>query len=292
VKPHPPIIRRTESHFVSAGGRTLFRRAWIPERVDRVLLLVHGICEHSGRYEAIGRWFAERHSAVHAFDHQGHGRASGRRGHVRRFGHLLDDLESIFVAVESEHRGLPVFPVGHSMGGLVVTEFLRRKPAVAGAVISGAALALPPSITAPRVLALRSASCLAPYWRIASRIDTDTLSRDPAVGAAYLEDPLVLSHMTLGLASELFGTIRRAAQGAADIEVPTLVLHGEDDPICPVEGSRSFANALAPRSELRIYPGLRHEIFNEPEREAIFEDIADWLRRHAEFVASPQAAPG
>lgn len=274
-----PIIRRTESHFVSESGRTLFRRAWIPERVDQVLLLVHGLAEHSGRYEGIARWFAERNTAVHAFDHQGHGRANGRRGHLRRFRHLLDDLGSVLSTVQNEHPEHRVILVGHSMGGLVVTEFLRaRKPKVPGAVISGAALALHPRISSLRVSMLRVAQRLAPLWRISTIIDTEALSRDPAVGIAYSADPLVLKRMTLGLAGELFATIRGAAGRAAEIEVPMLLLHGEDDLICPVEGSRSFEAALVTPSELRTYPGLRHEIFNEPERETVFEDIAVWLR--------------
>ena len=284
-----PIIRRTESHFVSADGRTLFRRAWIPERVDQVLLLVHGLCEHSGRYEGVGGWFAERNTAVHAFDHQGHGRALGRRGHLRKFRHLIDDLESVLHTVQSEHPGLRVFLVGHSMGGLVVTEFLRRKPPVTGAVTSGAALVLPPSITGVRVFALRVLRRLAPLWKISTGIDTEALSRDPAVGAAYLADPFVLPRMTLGLAAELFMTVRRALNGAADVEVPMLLLHGEDDPICPLEGSCSFEAQLAPQSELRTYPGLRHEIFNEPEGEAVFADIATWLRGQTKTSASPDS---
>jgi len=292
VEPHLTIIRRTESHFVSADGRTLFRRAWIPGRVDQVILLVHGLCEHSGRYEGVGRWFAERNTAVHAFDHQGHGRAQGRRGHLRKFRHLIDDLESVLRIVQSEHPGLRVFLVGHSMGGLIVTEFLRRKPSVAGAVTSGAALALPPSIRGVRVFALRVVRRLAPLWKISTGIDTAALSRDPEVGAAYLADPLVLPRMTLGLAAELFRTVRRALNGAAHVEVPMLLLHGEDDPICPLEGSRSFEAQLAPQSELRTYPGLRHEIFNEPEGEAVFEDIAAWLSGQAETNTSLDSPPG
>ena len=288
-----PIIRRTESHFVSQDGRTLFRRAWIPDRVERVLLLVHGLAEHSGRYEGLASWFAERNTAVHAFDHQGHGRANGRRGHLRRFRHLLDDLDSVLRSVQSEHAEHRVFLVGHSMGGLIVTEFLRdRKPKVPGAVTSGAALALPPLVSSFRVSLLRVARRLAPRWTISTIIDTDALSRDPAVGTAYSADPLVLKRMTLGLAAELFATIRGAAGGAAEIEVPMLLLHGEDDPICPIEGSRSFESELAAPSELRTYPGLRHEIFNEPERETVFEDIDAWLHGLAETSSLPDSQPG
>lgn len=271
----------------------MFRRAWIPERIDQVLLLVHGVAEHSGRYEGIGRWFAERNTAVHAYDHQGHGRAQGRRGHLGRFSHLLDDLESLLRMVESEHPGLRIFLVGHSMGGLVVTEFLRnRKPSIAGAVTSGAALALSPSVSRVRMFLLRAAGTFASRLRISTRIDNEALSRDPAVGNAYCADPLVLRRITMGLTAQLYATVGQAAAAAPEIEVPMLLMHGEDDPICPVEGSRSFEAELASESELRIYPGLRHEIFNEPERQRVFEDIAAWLRGRGETPAREEPDPG
>ena len=103
-------IRRTERHFYGAQGQTLFRRAWIPDRVDRVLLLVHGLGEHSGRYEEFGSWFARHGFAVHAYDQQGHGRSIGRRGHASRFRHFVDDLEVVRVGVRQRlqtKRGAP-----------------------------------------------------------------------------------------------------------------------------------------------------------------------------------------
>ena len=132
-------IRRTESQLSGARGTSLFCRAWLPPDPERVLLLVHGLAEHSGRYEGAGAWFAARGCAVHAYDQQGHGKSAGVRGHVRRFSDYLDDLEVLLRFVCERHRDLPVFLVGHSMGGLVVASFAReRDPEVAGAVTSGA----------------------------------------------------------------------------------------------------------------------------------------------------------
>ena len=112
-------IRRTQSHVVGAGGHSLLRRAWLSPDPERVLLVVHGYGEHSGRYEHVGSWFAARGCAVHAYDQQGHGRSSGPRGHVRRFADFLDDLEVLRQATAAEHPELPLHLVGHSMGGLV-----------------------------------------------------------------------------------------------------------------------------------------------------------------------------
>ncbi len=276
-----PVIRRTESHFPGPGGRSLFRRAWLPERPDCLLILVHGYAEHSGRYDHVGAWFAKRGCAVHAYDHQGHGRSEGVRGHVRRFGDLLDDLEAFLERVRGEHPELPVFPVGHSMGGLVVCAFAReRQPDVTGAATSGAALAVSGGESRSRLALLRLLRRVAPRLTVERRIEPGALSRDPEVGRAYISDPLIFQRMTLSLGAELLDAASRTRGGAADVRIPMLLLHGERDPLCAAVGSRLFFEQLtSPSCDLRVYPGLRHEIFNEPERETVFADVLDWLRK-------------
>jgi alpha-beta hydrolase superfamily lysophospholipase len=244
-----------------------------------VLVLVHGFAEHSGRYEHVGAWFASRGCAVHAYDQLGHGRSEGRRGHVRSFATLLDDLEAMLAAVRAEHPGARLQLVGHSMGGLVVTALLcERAPDVAGAVTSGAALALGDGVSRGRIRVARWLRRLAPRLALSAGLDAEGLSTDPEVVRAYVEDPLVFRKMTTSLAVELMDAVERTARSAARVRVPLAMLHGEDDRICPVEGTRRFYAGLAvePR-ELRTYPGLRHEIFNEPDQARIFEDVLAWV---------------
>jgi alpha-beta hydrolase superfamily lysophospholipase len=271
-------IRRTESHFAS-GDRTLFRRGWVGPDPGRLLVLVHGFAEHSGRYEHVGRWFAERGFAVHAYDQRGHGRSEGDRGHVDRFDDLLDDLERFLDLARREHLGLPPFVLGHSMGGLEVAAWVSgRRPELAGAVTSGAALEVAEVPSPAQRIALRLMRRLRPKARLDRLIATEALSRDPAVGRAYRDDPLVFQYMTLSLAAALYGAGRGALENARQTEVPMLLLHGEDDPLTPASGSRAFFEQLDPsRSELRIYPGLRHEILNEPEQEQVFADVLGWI---------------
>ena len=136
-----PLIRRTELHFEGGAGRGLFRRAWLPEQAECVLVLVHGYAEHSGRYEAFGAWFGARGCAVHAYDQQGHGLSEGPRGHAASLEALLEDLDAFLAVVGPEHPGLPLFVVGHSMGGLEVAEWACQPRARAdGVAISAAAL--------------------------------------------------------------------------------------------------------------------------------------------------------
>jgi len=285
-----PRIRRRELPFEGAGGVDLFGRAWLPDDPERSVLLVHGWAEHSGRYDHVGAWLAARGCAVHAYDHRGHGRSGGPRGHARRFADYLDDLEIALARARAEAPGLPIFLLGHSMGGLVVAAFLvERDPELAGAVTSGAALSVTDVPGRVQLALLRLLGRIAPRLRMARPIDTQALSRDPEVGRAYAEDPLVLRRMTLGLGAAFLGAVGRTLPAASRVRVPMLLLHGADDPLCPAEGSRAFHAALgAPGSELRIYPGLRHEILNEPEQETVLEDLLGWMQR-VELASAPAA---
>jgi len=270
------VIRRIESHFDGAGGRRLFGRSWLPERPRRSLLLVHGYGEHSGRYEHVAAWFAQRGSAVHAYDHQGHGLSAGPRCHVRHFDDFLDDLD---VAVDRAWQGggeLPRFVVGHSLGGLIVSTWAReRQPKLSGLVVSAPALSSP-DVSRSRLATLRVMRRVLPTLSVQSRLEAEALSRDPTVVASYLSDPLVNLETTLSLAAEVFAAMRRTAPGGAGVTLPTLMLQGAEDRLCDPAASERFARAVAD-CRYRCYPGLRHEIFNEPEQEQVFEDVQRWM---------------
>jgi alpha-beta hydrolase superfamily lysophospholipase len=274
-------IRRTESHLPGATGALLFRRSWIPRSAKRIIVLVHGYGEHSGRYEHTASDLARAGFEVHAYDQQGHGRSGGARCHVRRFEHLLDDLEGFVAAVRTERTPLPIVVVGHSMGGLVVAAYAsQRDPKIAGVVTSGATLSMPEDLPRARGIAAHVLRWLAPRLSLASQLDPEALSRDPEIVRAYLEDPLVQGKITTSLASQMLAAIKRTAAAASAVKVPMLLLHGEDDRICPVAGSRDFFEQLTVTQRgLRTYPGLRHEIFNEPERATVLDDLVGWIHK-------------
>ena len=287
-------IRRTEARFAVGAQRSLFRRSWLPEQPDRVLVLVHGFGEHSGRYEGLAAWFAARGIAVHAYDHSGHGLSDGRRGHIERFDDFLDDLGAFLETVQSEHASLPCTLVGHSMGGLIAAAFAReRAPKVDRIVTSGPLLAMAPGSGGGRLRRARALRLLWPAFTTRVAIAPDALSRDPEVGRAYLDDPLVHSKATVSLAVALGDGVRRTAAGGGALQLPILMLHGGADVLCPAAASEAFFAAVTTKgSALQIYPELRHEIFNEPEREAVYQDIlAWWLEGRVSSAQQPSVSP-
>ena len=278
------MIRRRETHVVLSDEGDRYRRSWIPEVPQRVMILIHGYGEHAGRYDEMAMHFARRGFAVHAYDQVGHGRTSGPRGHVDRFDRLPEEVVRFAELVRLEHPGLSTTLVGHSMGGLVVAAtaaFLR--PEVDRFVVSASLLRLGEGGTGQtlRLLAARCLSAIAPRIGLSVGLDPNGLSRDPDVVRRYREDPFVKDRMTARFAAGLNRLVQRVGANAGRVEAPLMILHGEDDPISPAEGSRDFYAGLSEpvreASCLRVYPGLRHEIFNEPERVQVWQDVLSWI---------------
>lgn len=250
------------------------------------MVLVHGYAEHTGRYDEMAMYFAEQGFAVHAYDQAGHGRTAGPRGHVDRFDRLVEELARFLELVALDHPGLPITLVGHSMGGLVVAATAAfAKPPVERIVLSGALLELSGGGLRRRLslMVANLLSVFAPRIGFSTGLETDGLSRDPEVVRCYREDPYVTDRMSARFAAGLNQLVARVAGAAGHVERPVLLLHGEADPICAPSGSRAFHAGLAPgiaaQSPLRLYPELRHEIFQEPERETIWQEMLEWLDR-------------
>jgi alpha-beta hydrolase superfamily lysophospholipase len=278
-------IRRRESQVVLSDVGERYRRSWLPPEPTRVLVLVHGFAEHTGRYDEMAMHFAERGFATHAYDQAGHGRTRGARGHIDRFDRLVEELARFIELVALDHPGLPITLVGHSMGGLVVAAAaIFAQPKVDRIILSGALLDLGGGGGMRRELSLYAArilSVLAPRVGLATGLDPDGLSRDPEVVRRYREDPYVKDRMSARFAAGLNQLVARVGPAAGRVERPILILHGEADPICSPLGSQRFhaglTQRLAQTSALRIYPDLRHEIFQEPERKEIWQEMLDWL---------------
>ena len=267
-------VAAPRSTWPGADGTPLHVRHWAPagEPWARVLI-VHGIGEHSGRYQRTGLLMAEAGLDVEAFDLRGHGLSGGRRVYVRAWGDFLDDVEIRLGALR--RQGGPVVLLGHSMGALIaLTYACSDRPAPDLLVLSAPPLAA----TVPgwqRVLA-PIMSRVAPTLVLANPISGDQLARDPAVAVAYFDDPLVQPRSTARLGAQLFSAMKRARSELTRLNVPTLVIHGGADTLVPTTVSESLAGL--PGVERRVLPGLRHETLNEPEGPDVVAQIVAWLR--------------
>ena len=265
------------SKWPAADGTPLHVREWpaVGTPWARVLI-VHGIGEHSGRYERTGRLMSEAGLDVHAFDLRGHGLSGGRRMYVRRWEDFLDDLEVRMAAVREP--GLPMVLFGHSLGALVALDYAcSDRPAPDLLVLS----APPLNATVPgwqRLLA-PVLGAVAPTLVIANPITGDQLARDPAVGVAYFADPLVQPHSTARLGAQFLSAMRRTRSRLDRLRVPTLVIHGGADTLVPTAVSEPLA--AIPGVERRVMPDLHHESLNEPEGPEVVAGIIEWLRAHA-----------
>lgn len=255
-------------------------RHWAPPGQARAcLLLVHGLGEHGARYQALADHLASRGLAVIAADHPGHGRSPGPRAHVRHFEDFLLPLRLLRDDLETRYPDLPCFLFGHSLGGLVsAVLLLESQQRFTGAVLSAPALAVPDA-PAAWVLALnRGLSRLLPRLGTV-RLDAGLVSRDPRVVAAYRDDPLVHhGRVSARLVAEMFAAMARVRVEAHRLTLPLLVMHGGADGLTDPAGSRALVDRVASTDcTLRLYPGLYHEILNEPEREQVLADLDDWL---------------
>lgn len=248
--------------FGNSGGGRSFYRVWRAGGVERaVLLLVHGLGEHGGRYARLAQYLASRGISVFAYDHQGHGRSEGRLGWVADYRHFLDDLETFDSLVRGRVPGRPVVLLGHSMGGLIATTYVLEKPSRPDYFV----------LSGPAIVPL-----LDPNDRA---IDPTRLSRDPLEQQAYLTDPLILrERVDPELFERLFEGLALLVGRAAEISIPILLLHGLDDRLCSAQGARDYVEATSSGDvTVKLYPGGRHEMFNEINRDEVFADLVSWL---------------
>ncbi|HJR92309.1 MAG TPA: lysophospholipase [Acidimicrobiia bacterium] len=267
-----PVTSVAEPRRHPVVGSQLVRR-WGPED-DPVaeIVLVHGIAEHSGRYERTGNLLAEAGFGVTSADLIGFGATGGRRGDVADWAHFLDQIQVL--VEEARQTGRPTVLMGHSMGGLLALEYvLSERPGPDLLVLSAPGLE---GGAAWQRAAAPILGRLVPRLRIPNALKGEQLSRDPAVGASYFADPLVLTATCTRLGAALFAAMERTRSAVTGLEMPTLVIHGGLDTIVPPTATVELGQL--PTVQRRLYPTLRHELLNEPEGPAIVSEIAEWIR--------------
>lgn len=259
-------MKHKEGNFKGYKDFNIYYQCWLPEnKAKAVLLVAHGFAEHSGRYLNVVNHFVPKGYAVYALDHRGHGRSDGQRVHVDDFNEYIKDLKTFFNIVRKENPKDKIFLIGHSMGSVIALLYtIEYQQELAGLVTSGGGLAKPGDPPMPP-------------RKPGEALPTAMLSRDPAVRLAYENDPLVYrgpipSGGMGGMLSKLYPLVPQ-------IKLPALIMAGNGGP----DGARSrvlYEQIGSKDKTLRLYEGLLHEIFNEPEHPQVLADMETWLKAH------------
>jgi acylglycerol lipase len=277
-------VEHKEGQFTGAKGLEIYWQSWQDAAPMRAVVVIsHGAGEHSGRYQRVALALAELGYPVYALDHRGHGRSGGRRALVDRLDNAAADLDLLIDLARREHPDVPLFLLGHSLGGTIALRYaLRHQDKLDGLILSGpvAAIDLPP---APVRLAVKALSAVAP-WMPALGVDPAVVSRDPAEVEAYRTDPLVHhGKLPLRTVAEIASATEAFPEQVGSLTLPILLVHGSEDRLAPVQGSRMVHKRVSSEDKtLEIYEGFFHEVLNEPpeDRARVLADIVTWLQAH------------
>ncbi|MEI6259171.1 MAG: lysophospholipase [Deltaproteobacteria bacterium] len=273
-------MNHQEGFFEGIRNTRIYHQCWLPETEPKaVIMLIHGLGEHSGRYLNIVNHFVPMGFAVYGMDHPGHGRSDGIRKYVDRFEDFIETVKAFFERIQGWQTGKPIFLLGHSMGGLIGAVYLLDYQAgLKGAILSGPSVKKPDSISGITVFIAKMLGVLMPRFGLVETAP-DEVCRDPAVVQAYISDPLVYKGKTTArLAAEVLKALKRISREAGKITLPILILQGGADLIVNPAGAQMLYDSISSADkEISTYGGLYHEIHNEPEHFKVLLDIESWI---------------
>ena len=288
------MIDTDGGNFRGIRARRIVWQCWSPadeQRLKGVVTIAHGYGEHIGRYAHVAERLCEAGFVVYGLDHHGHGQSGGKRGRINLRA-AVADLDQLIVTVSREHNPeLPQFLLGHSMGGLIALEYAVRHARRLEGLIVSAPLA-----------EVEGGGALKAFGRVlgrvlpgapVSKIDPRLVSRDHAVVSAYISDPLNYhGPVPAGVARQFILATSTLPQEVRHIMLPTLLMWGTADRLCPPSGSEMVAANIGSQDlTVERYPGLFHEILNEPEREKILDTIVEWLDKQLSAPTEHSVAP-
>lgn len=265
--------------ITSRDGFPLAGHCWLPREPRAMIAVIHGLGEHSGRYERFAQAAVAQGFGVIGIDLRGHGRSSGERTYVERFSDYLLDADVLMTKARRLAGPLPLFLMGHSMGGAVAMRWVaERQPSLAGLVLSSAALKIGQDISKLLIALAPVISKIAPHLGV-KKIDPSLISRDPAEVDIYRNDPLVCHQPTPArTGSELLWAIESNRVAASIQTLPIYLFHGDADSLTDPDGSRELHAAWGcPDKTLRIWPGSRHESLNDLDRDAVMAELFAWV---------------
>jgi alpha-beta hydrolase superfamily lysophospholipase len=285
------VSAHREGSLTGEGRVRIWWQSWQPDGDPKaVVVIAHGAGEHSSRYEHVAARLTSEGFVVYALDHRGHGRSDGHRALIDRVDHAVADLDQLVVLAAGEHEGLPLFLLGHSMGGLIAVCYaIAHQDRLTGLLLSGPLAALEAASPPVRMIAA-VLSTLTPQLGVFA-VDSSLVSRDPAVVSAYEQDPLVHhGKLPARTVHELANKVGSFPATVGAITVPTLIMHGTADQLAPLAGAKMLAGTISSTDKRLIpYEGLYHEILNEPEQQQVMDDMSEWLASHLGAAASARS---
>ena len=270
--------------FTAIDGLCLFYQSWVPASKEKaVIIIVHGINEHSDRYRHFAGYLLSQDLAVETYDLRAHGRSEipVKPTYVNQFEEHQEDLDLFQEIVHDRHPDIPVFLFGHSMGGTIATKLvIERQLSFAGLILSCAGLKIGESTPSWLVKLSGIISRVAPKLTT-RKIQPENLTRDQDVVEQIKADPMYYKKgIPAKTGAELLRSMDTIQSRAEGIQVPLLVMHGAADTVTSVAGSKSFyEKASSEDKTLKIYEHAYHEILNEPEKEQVMQDISNWIKK-------------
>ena len=248
--------------------------------IKGVVVLLHGMGEHFGRFKHVADFFSTIGYATVGMDHRGHGNSGGKKGHTPSYDQLMNDIDVLMNKIKEMFPGKSIVLYGHSMGGNLAANYaLRKKPSLKGLILTGPYFRLAFNPPAWKVKLASITAAIIPTLTQATGLEVEAISRDPKVVEAYKADPLVHDRISSAFFVNVHSAGSYAIEHASELSVKTLAMHGTADRLTSSTGTEKFANRNPQNVELKLWDGFYHEIHNEPERQQVFDYIANWLSR-------------
>lgn len=276
------MTNKNEFFLKTTNGKQIFTRTWIPEsNLKAVIILVHGLGEHNGRYEYVSNFFNQNQIAFFSMDLSGHGKTEGLRGHADSFDEFSQEINSMMNYTKELYPDTPIFLYGHSMGGTIALyHVLSKKPDIRGLIVTSPLIEPGTPVPPVKMMAAKVFNKLFPKLILENGLDVNNLSRDPMIIKDYVNDPLVHSKLSARLGMQIVEKAEWEMAHAKDLSVPTLLLQGGKDHLVNPERTRDFAEK-APKNMMKFvyFPDHLHELHNEPDRDQTLKIILDWIEK-------------
>lgn len=264
----------------SSDGDSLYSQKWISgDSPKAIIVIVHGLGEHIGRYHHVADYFIKMNISLYGFDLRGHGKSSGKRGHIASNHIYFSDIDTMINLAKKDFPGIPIFIYGHSLGGNMILNYsLKMKPDIRGVICTSPGLAVGEPVPPVKLFLAKILKSLLPSMTMDNGLDVNNLSHDPEIIQKYKDDPLVHPMISAKLAMDMFANGEWVLENAEDFQLPLLLMAGSEDHIVNLEVIKQFAKKVPGEYiTFEIFEGFFHEIHNEYEKENVFQIIFSWI---------------